>query len=76
LNITADNHITISKVNKVLFSGKNLTIEANRNNRRSVLCFDNYPKKKKSLDRRQVFLKYDHSLIFCFSFRRKSRVEI
>ncbi|CAF0952090.1 unnamed protein product [Adineta steineri] len=53
LNLTAQNQLTISKVNKVLFSGENLVINTNRHNRRSVIRFDNNPRKLKNSDYRQ-----------------------
>ncbi|CAF1467181.1 unnamed protein product [Rotaria sp. Silwood1] len=53
LNITTNNYLTTTNVNQVLFSGQNLTIEANRNNRRSILRFGNYPRRKKSFTRQQ-----------------------
>jgi len=48
LNLTADNQLTISNVNQAFFYSQYLILEANRNNRRSILRFKNYPKNRKS----------------------------
>ena len=64
-----DNSLIISDVNKVVFTSQNLTLEANRKNRRSLIRFNNYPKTKHSFDYRQVFLlSYCFISIFLFCF--------
>ncbi|CAF0845159.1 unnamed protein product [Rotaria sordida] len=56
LNITANNYLTVSNVNTVVFSGQNLNIEGNRSNHRSILRFGNYPRRKKLFNRQQKTL--------------------
>ncbi|UJR26671.1 hypothetical protein I4U23_007988 [Adineta vaga] len=53
MNITTNKLLTISRVNQVLFTGRNLNIDVNKHNRRSVIRFGNYLKKKKQNDHRQ-----------------------
>jgi len=58
MNIFTDNCLMISNVNNVLFSSQNLTIEANKNSRQSIIRFNNYLRRKNSVHHRQVFSSY------------------
>lgn len=51
-----NNYLTCSNMNKVHVSGLNVTIEANRNNRHSLLRFGDNSKRKKSYNRHLVSL--------------------
>jgi hypothetical protein len=69
----------ISNVNKVAFSSQNLTIETNKNNRQSIIRFNNHLKRKNSFVHRQVLFSYYCSnfftVLFVF-FYRKHHMEI